>query len=180
MDGMKGCTELLKQETALPPRSSLPAQQRAFNDFMYEYNYERPHEALGDLFPYQLYEYSKREFPEKIPDVAYPTNIEVFEVSNMRTIRDGKFMVFLAPALIGERIGLEEISDRHMRIHFCSAAIGVLDKYTGKILKYKNPLSIIYFDKTGGIHDMENHLRSPLWPSCDMFYKKESKERKGV
>ena len=36
----------LKECTALPPRSSLEAQQKAFDRFMKEYNYERPHEAL--------------------------------------------------------------------------------------------------------------------------------------
>ncbi|TGM95971.1 transposase, partial [Leptospira mayottensis] len=35
----------LKQETALPARSSLKEQQEAFDRFRSEYNLERPHEA---------------------------------------------------------------------------------------------------------------------------------------
>jgi transposase InsO family protein len=40
--------ETLKQETAWPPRPNGRAQQRAFNDFWYVYNFERPHAALGE------------------------------------------------------------------------------------------------------------------------------------
>ena len=137
----------LKQETALPPKSSLKAQQKAFDDFKKEFNFERPHEALKYKFPSQLYKHSKKEFPEKIPEVAYPTNMEVYEVGDMGAIGYGYKRIFISSSLRGELIGLEEISERHLRIHFCSVAIGVLDTYTGKLLKYKNPAPTELLDK---------------------------------
>jgi putative transposase len=36
----------LKAETTRPAAGNLPAQQRRFNSFRHEFNYERPHEAL--------------------------------------------------------------------------------------------------------------------------------------
>jgi len=45
----------LKQATALPPRSSLADQQKAFDEFREEYNLERPHEAIKNKPPSKLY-----------------------------------------------------------------------------------------------------------------------------
>ncbi len=42
--------ETLKAETASPRRSSIRAQQQAFDCFQETYNHERPHEAL-DMKP---------------------------------------------------------------------------------------------------------------------------------
>ncbi len=132
----------LKQCTALPARSSLEAQQKAFDDFRKEYNFERPHEALDNKFPSELYEKSKRPFPEKLHEVEYPTNMDIHIVSEMGDIYYEVHRVFISGALAGEPIALEEMDDRHLRIHFCSTVIGILDSFTGKILQYKNPVPI--------------------------------------
>ncbi len=133
----------LKAHTALPPRSSLVDQQNAFDDFRREYNEERPHHALELKVPASVYRRSQREYTGRTPVVDYRTNIEPFRISDEGTFRYGVHRVFLSPALRGETIGLEEISERHRRIHFASAAIGVLDAFTGKVLAYKNPMTII-------------------------------------
>lgn len=130
----------LKQETALPARSSLNAQQTAFNHFRDEYNNIRPHEALGMKCPADVYKKSERQFPERIRDVEYPTNIEPHRVSDEGTVRYGIHRVFLSGALRNEIIGVEEISDQNRRIYFTSAILGILDAYTGKLLNFKEPL----------------------------------------
>ncbi|EMM97910.1 hypothetical protein LEP1GSC158_3412 [Leptospira interrogans serovar Zanoni str. LT2156] len=50
--------------------------------------------------------------------------------------------IFLSSALADESVGLEDISDRHVRIIFYKAALGVIDTFTGKVLQYKNPMPI--------------------------------------
>ncbi len=133
----------LKQATALPPRSSVNAQQKAFDRFRYEYNHERPHEALKNRFPGEVYYRSEREYPERIPEMEYQTNIEPMRVRDDGTILYATCRVHLTAALRGEVVGLEDISDRHRRIHFGTAALGVLDIFTGKVLRYRNPMPII-------------------------------------
>ncbi len=133
----------LKQCTALPPHSSLEAQQKAFNDFKLEYNFQRPHEALDNHFPSDLYKRSEKVFPEKIDEVAYPTNMVVEKVSDTGTIYYACRRIFISSTLIDEPLGLEEIDDRHLRIYFCSSVIGILDSYTGNVLQFKNPLYTI-------------------------------------
>ena len=50
----------LKAETTRPPAAELAAQQRLFDAFREEFNEERPHEALGQQTPAELYTPSPR------------------------------------------------------------------------------------------------------------------------
>jgi transposase InsO family protein len=128
--------ETLKQETARPPRANARAQQRAFDDFWYVYNFERPHQALGDTPPAQVYEASPRLYPEREPELEYPGHFEVRRVRTSGEIKwQGKFL-YLSQALIGEPVGLEPISERHWRMVFGPVPLGLLDDHTGKFLAY--------------------------------------------
>jgi transposase InsO family protein len=129
----------LKKETALPPRSSLETQQAAFDYFRNEYNTERPHEALSYRCPGDIYVPSHRKFPGKPPEVHYPTHMEIHTVADEGTVRYGEHRVFLSSALREERVAFEEIDERHRRVHFAHAVLGVLDAYTGVLLKYDSP-----------------------------------------
>lgn len=53
----------LEQEAARPPKLNARFQQRAFDLFRREYNEERPHEALGQKPPAQVYAPSSRRYP---------------------------------------------------------------------------------------------------------------------
>ena len=129
----------LKQETALPPQSTLLMQQSSFDRFRGEYNTERPHEALSYRCPADVYIPSQRIFPERIPEIHYPTHMETEIISDEGTIRYGTHRIFSSSALRGERIGLEEVDERHRRINFAHAILGILDSYTGNVLKYDSP-----------------------------------------
>jgi putative transposase len=61
----------LKDETTRPAAASLPAQQRRFNTFRDEFNHERPHEALDQQTPANLYHPASREMPNKLPPLVY-------------------------------------------------------------------------------------------------------------
>jgi len=51
----------LKQTTTKLPARTLLQQQDMFEDFIYEYNFERPHQALGMMRPADLYSPSTRK-----------------------------------------------------------------------------------------------------------------------
>lgn len=130
----------LKQETALPPRSSLKAQKIAFDKFVQEYNFERPHKALEFATPGKLFTSSNRKFPTKILGVAYPANMVAEKVYESGFSQYGPHRIFLGTPLVGEIVGFEEISERLCRIYFTNAVPGVLDLFTGKIMKYQKPV----------------------------------------
>jgi transposase InsO family protein len=127
----------LKDQTARPPRASAHAQQRAFEKFRYDYNFERPHQSLGDTPPAQLYEASPRSYPGRVPEIEYPGHFRVRRVrSNGQIQWRGEFL-YVNKALVGEPVGLEPISDRHWRMMFGPVALALLDEHSGKMIAYR-------------------------------------------
>jgi transposase InsO family protein len=117
----------LKQATASPPASSRRAQQERFDRFRREYNDERPHEALGMKTPADYYRDSPRTYPERLREVEYPRDWTVRRVSPGGQMRWGGESVFVAHALNGEPVGLEQIDDRMWRVWFSFYEIGTFD-----------------------------------------------------
>jgi len=63
----------LKAATAQPPQANLRRQQEVFDAFRREYNEERPHEALGQRPPAEVYQPAPRDYPERLPEQrGYP------------------------------------------------------------------------------------------------------------
>jgi len=132
-----GCHErmhrTLKAATARPPCGSFGAQQRAFAHFQREYNYERPHEALGDRPPAACYADSPRPYPSRIEEPAYPAHFEVRRVRHNGEIKWRGHFVFLTEVLTGEPIGLEEVADGAWVVYFAALPLGVLDDATHQL-----------------------------------------------
>lgn len=117
----------LKQETALPPKSSMARQQRAFDAFRYEYNYERPHESLENATPSALFKPSARQMPKKLPELHYPTDHVVRVVDSRGYLRWKGQPTFLSEALKGERIGIVESQlDGWWHLYFTHHELGLL------------------------------------------------------
>jgi transposase InsO family protein len=121
----------LKKETTQPPQRNLRAQQRAFDRFRQEYNYERPHEALGQKVPAELYSRSPREYPVRLPEVAYPADLVVRRVRNKGHIRWHGQLLFVSEALCGEPVGLEPQDERYWALYYNHLPLLILDDYTG-------------------------------------------------
>ncbi|EMJ89429.1 hypothetical protein LEP1GSC198_2713 [Leptospira kirschneri str. JB] len=68
----------------MPPRSSLEEQQKAFDDFQYEYNCIRPHEALKNAFPKSYYKKSLKTSQSILPEAFYLTNVVVTSSERFR------------------------------------------------------------------------------------------------
>lgn len=123
----------LKQDTAKPPKADMNRQQLRFDTFRYEYNHDRPDEALDKKTPASVYELSPRRFPEKLRDPEYNLGVEV------RTVRhNGEFKFlsdhfYLSELLDGEKVGLIEIADGKYEIRFGFHSIGILDTSIRKV-----------------------------------------------
>ena len=118
----------LKGDAIRPPRSTLVTQQRAFNAFRRLYNDERPHEALQNRPPATLYRPSPRAYSGAVPPVEYPGHFLVKRVTNAGTIRLKKRLLFIANALKQHPVGLEEVADGILSIHFCRVLLGRVDE----------------------------------------------------
>lgn len=108
-------------------RASLPAQQRAFDQFRCDYNSERPHQALKGDTPDMHYRASTRPYPKRLGELSYPPSFEQRTVLSNGCIGWLGRKWYVAGVLAGETIGLCAISDGHWRIHVGPLAVGLLD-----------------------------------------------------
>jgi hypothetical protein len=118
----------LKEETTHPPAANQRAQQRKFNDFRYEYNHLRPHEAIGLKPPASLYVPSNRPYPKKLPPIEYPDHFEVRYVSGNGGIRWRSRWVNVSKTLFKQYVGLEEIDNGLWSVYFGPIELGRLDE----------------------------------------------------
>ena len=130
----------LKAATAYPAEKTLIDQQKAFEAFKEEFNQIRPHEALGQKRPAELYSPSIRHFPKELPTPVYPAHFETRQVKPNGEIKWKGNKVYLSESLTKEPIGLEEIGEDTMLIYFCHLPIALLNEHKGKITPLPSPL----------------------------------------
>jgi putative transposase len=116
----------LKQETLRPPAGSLRSQQARFDAFQFEYNQDRPHEALDDNLPASRYTPSPRTFPRRLPRIEYAPDLKVRKVAASGRIRWNSAMVTIGHALEGEWISVEP-GDGLNHVYFADIRLGFID-----------------------------------------------------
>lgn len=116
----------LKAETTRPPANTRLAQQRKFDRFRQEFNFERPHEALDMQTPGSMYQPSIRPMPDRPLPFEYPDRFEVRYVSANGGIRWNRQFVNVSTTCVGEYVGLEEIDDGIWNVYFGPLKLGRL------------------------------------------------------
>jgi len=124
----------LKQETASPPQESFLSQQLAFDQFAYEYNHIRPHQALQGETPAKHYQKSKRPMPPKILPPEYPANFLTRRVKTNGEIQYRGKRFFVSEGLIGEDIGIELIQEDTIALFFYKQPIMKFDLRTFTVI----------------------------------------------
>jgi transposase InsO family protein len=114
----------LKRRTAKKPRANLRAQQRAFQDFVTEYNTVRPHEALSGRVPAALYRPSPRPFPKRLPPITYPEHFEVRRVSKNGGVRWCSAWVNVSHLLAELPVGFEQVDQGLFDVYFGPVWLG--------------------------------------------------------
>jgi putative transposase len=114
----------LKRETARPARTNLLQQQEAFDNFIDEFNRDRPHEALAMKRPAEIYVASPRRYPTRLPDPDYPDHDDVIPVRRDGCITFFGRRLYLAVALAGQLVGIREGDDRRWLVTFMDLELG--------------------------------------------------------
>lgn len=94
--------------------------------FRWEHNHLRPHEALGMRTPAQLWQPSPRRFDPTPPDWEYPLGAKVLKVDCQGKVDAWGQRWLIGQALSGERIGLQRLGDR-AHVYYCATLIRELD-----------------------------------------------------
>jgi len=124
----------LKQETASPPKRNLRRQQEAFDHFRQEFNEERPHEALSQKCPTEVYVPSGREYRDSTWPIDYPATMEVRSVKRNGVFNWRGQVMFLGEALGRERVGLAEVADGCWAVYFYRKPLGIVDERSRKVV----------------------------------------------
>ena len=115
---------VFKAETTHPVSSGLRAQQRRTNRWLRTYNEIRPHEALGQRSPAEVYQAK----PGRVRRVVlqYPQHWAVRRVRSNGQIKWRGRKRFIGEALVGYPVGLKPMSDGKSAVHFADLRIGEL------------------------------------------------------
>jgi transposase InsO family protein len=117
----------LKSETARPPRGNLLQQQERFDEFVDEFNCERPHEALAMKCPAHVYEPSPRPYPPTLADPYYPQHDDTVRVGTDGKIHFVQRAIYLSRALAHEYVGLREQQDGRWIVTFTNLDLGHIE-----------------------------------------------------
>lgn len=123
----------LAEATASPPKANARAQQRAFDEFRYVFNQERPHQALEMHTPSSCYEPSPRPYPARVPEPEYGSAMRVRRVRPCGNLTWGGEDVFLSEVLSGEPVGLLPLDERYYRVYFAALPLARFDSYRLRI-----------------------------------------------
>ncbi len=155
---------VLKQETTRPPGMNFLQQQERFDRFVDVYNDERPHEALEQRPPCELYARSPRRFPSELRAPEYPLHDEARRVhSNGQLWLEKGHCFKLTTALAGETVGLREVEGNRCLVTFMQFDLGHYDFNT----KLFEPNALPDWKERTAHRTRElMHLTSPLREGC--------------
>lgn len=122
----------LKKETTKPAAYNFLQQQERFDDFIGTYNSERPHQALGGLYPSEVYTPSPREY--RIPArPEYPFHDRTILVTHCGRICIGKRKISLSRVFAGQYVGITEVENDIWLVSFMDYDLGFFDKDVDRV-----------------------------------------------
>jgi len=128
----------LKKEATRPPRMNSLQQQARFDDFLEEFNAERPHEALAMQRPADVYAPSKRPY-DGLPEVHYPFHDRDILVTACGRICMHRKKVNISTVLAGQRLGIKEVDDGIWLVSFMIYDLGYIDLEQRTLQTIDNP-----------------------------------------
>lgn len=120
-----------------PPQPTFQRQQRSFDLFLEQYDWQRSHEALGRKTPGSVYCASPRRYPGKIPPVEYDSGIIVRQVRHNGEIKWHGELIYVSQILAQEPLGLTQIDEEQWEVRYSFHLLGILDQRAKKITPAK-------------------------------------------
>jgi hypothetical protein len=107
-----------KAENLNPPSASVRGQKRRTQQWCWEYNYQRPHQALRMGVPGDHYRKSRRRIAKRLKPWAYPTGWESRLVKGHGVISLQGRSRFVGEAFEKERVGLKRVHPGKWEVYF--------------------------------------------------------------
>lgn len=124
----------IKAQLQRNPAATPAQQQELCNTFRHVFNYERPHEALEQRMPGDVYRTSSKVFTSPDPVLVYPAHMHKRRVTAQGAIRYKGFFNVVGRPFAGNYVGVEQIDDKSIRVWFGDLCIGTTE------LPWRGPL----------------------------------------
>ena len=128
---------MLKAEATRPAAHTPGEQQERFDRYVRDFNENRPHEALGQRTPAELYRPSQRAYPEELPPVCYDALHQVRRVRTDGSIKWGGRLVFVSGALRGQEVGIAPTTAGDWEVRFADIPLGLVVEERDRLLRYR-------------------------------------------
>ncbi len=128
----------LKKETTRPPGMNSLQQQARFDEFIHEFNTERPHEALDMKVPDDVYTPSNRPY-KGLPEVEYPFHDRDILVTACGRICMHRKKINISTVLAGQRLGIKEVDHDIWLVSFMRFDLGYIDLEQKTLQTIDNP-----------------------------------------
>jgi len=114
-------------QRALARRGGLvPEVQAWLNEFRWEHNHVRPHEALGMERPASRWRPSERRYDPQPPRWEYPTGAKVRKVDSQGKLTLAGRNWKISGALAGERVQVVKLGER-VQVYYCTTLVREID-----------------------------------------------------
>ena len=128
----------LKKEATRPAKPNFLQQQARFDDFVSEFNQERPHEALGMKMPAELYTPSRTKY-QGLSELAYPFHDRTVLVTSCGRICLHRKKVNLSQVFCGQTLGIKEVEENVWLVSFMQYDLGYIDLEERTLQPLDNP-----------------------------------------
>jgi len=128
----------LKKEACRPAQMNTLQQQARFDDFVSEFNDERPHEALEMKAPADVYDPSLRLY-HGLPEIDYPFHDRDILVTTCGRICMHRKKINISSVLAGQRLGIKEVDDGIWLVSFMTYDLGYIDLEQKTLQTIDNP-----------------------------------------
>ena len=128
----------LKKEATRPPGMNSLQQQARFDDFVQEFNTERPHEALAMKTPAQVYLASPRSY-RGLPELSYPLHDREVLVTACGRICMHRKRVNVSTVMAGQKLGIKEVDEGIWIVSFMHYDLGFIDLEQKTLQPLDNP-----------------------------------------
>jgi transposase InsO family protein len=128
----------LKKEATRPAGMNSLQQQARFDDFVHEFNVERPHEAIAMKCPAEVYLPSRRPY-RGLPDLDYPLHDRDVLVTACGRICIYRKKINVSTVLAGQRLGIKEVDEGIWLVSFIDYDLGYIDLEQRTLQPVDNP-----------------------------------------
>ena len=118
----------IAREVEVIPSGNRASQQRACSKWRQEFNHVRPHDAIGDKTPAEVYKRSERLMCKH--KAMYPGNWLVRKVNSRGQVKVACEEHFISTSLRGYQVALEPVDALHWRAWFYDVDLGLVETVT--------------------------------------------------